>query len=142
MSWDVSLVDTDAEHYCSFGREDWTPEYNGDEQCPSPCYPTVEVPRHEDGGTYALGGTTEADLNVTYNYSKHYYRVLGLPEGFRSLNNMTAAEALPYLEKGVAELGTERSSDYWEPTEGNAGYALSILLGWAKLYPKAVFHML
>lgn len=26
------------------------------------------VPDHTEGGTYALGGTTEATLNVTYNY--------------------------------------------------------------------------
>lgn len=29
---------------------------------------TVEVERHEEGGTFALGGTTRAELNITYNY--------------------------------------------------------------------------
>lgn len=26
------------------------------------------------GGTYAIGGTQEARLNITYNYAKHYCR--------------------------------------------------------------------
>lgn len=37
----------------------------------------VEAPHLMQGGTYALGGTTELWLNVTYNYGKHYYRVMG-----------------------------------------------------------------
>lgn len=44
----------------------------------------VESPHLMQGGTYALGGTTELWLNVTYNYGKHYYRVMG-EEGIRTI---------------------------------------------------------
>jgi len=29
---------------------------------------------HMRGGTYALGGTTDASMNITYNYANHYKR--------------------------------------------------------------------
>ena len=32
-----------------------------------------------------------------------------------------------------------RLVDYWAPTPGNAGYALNILLDWARQYPEATF---
>ena len=32
------------------------------------------------GGTYAMGGTREAWLNVTYNYSRWYYKAGVFPE--------------------------------------------------------------
>ena len=38
----------------------------------------------EDGGTYALGGTTDCELNVTYNYSDKF--------NFRALDGKTAVE--------------------------------------------------
>lgn len=31
----------------------------------------LDAPHQMRGGTYALGGTREAHLNVTYNYSRH-----------------------------------------------------------------------
>lgn len=37
----------------------------------------LDEPHQMRGGNYAVGGTTEAWLNVTYNYAKHYYRVMG-----------------------------------------------------------------
>lgn len=104
---------------------------------------TVSVGRHEEGGTYALGGICEAHLNITWNYAKHFYRTLPIPEGTRFgewLTGLTGAEVIPHLEKSVAELGTVRDRDYWADTAGNAGYALSILLGWARLHPTAVFE--
>nr|DAH39863.1 MAG TPA: hypothetical protein [Caudoviricetes sp.] len=44
----------------------------------------VEAPHLMQGGTYALGGTTELWLNVTYNYGRHYRRVMG-EEGLRRM---------------------------------------------------------
>lgn len=46
------------------------------------------------GGTYAIGGTQEAWLNITYNYAKHYYRVFG-EKGIRTIYGMTGAESIP-----------------------------------------------
>lgn len=100
----------------------------------------VEVTRHAEGGTYALGGTPTAELNVTYNYGTFFRETLG-EEGLRELQDKKASAVLALLEQAVATLGTERDSDYWKPTPGNAGYALSILLEWAKQYPDAVFDV-
>ena len=99
----------------------------------------VVVPKFAEGGTYAVGGTTGADLNVTYNYSKFYYAYLDTVLGIRWLYGTKGSDCLERLESAIAVLGTERSSDYWEATPGNAGYALSILRDWAKLHPGAVF---
>lgn len=100
----------------------------------------VEVANHAEGGTYVLGGTPTAELNVTYNYGKFFRETLG-EEGLRELHNQKASDVLPRLEQAVATLGTERERDYWKATAGNAGYALSILLSWAKEYPDAVFEV-
>lgn len=95
----------------------------------------VEVDRHEEGGTYAVGGTTVAELNLTYNYSPNFHAALGFP--FRMLDGTLAENTIPNLEAAVQKLGTERADDYWKATDGNAGFALNILLGWAKANPNA-----
>lgn len=94
---------------------------------------TVQVKKHADGGTYVVGGTTDAELNVTYNYSRHF-RVL-------DLDGVTAYDTIPLLKILVEKFGTERDDDYWKPTEGNVGYMLSILLKWASKYPDAVWEV-
>ena len=33
-----------------------------------------DTPHQMAGGTYAIGGTTEAWLNITYNYAQWYYK--------------------------------------------------------------------
>lgn len=99
----------------------------------------VKVKPHEEGGTFVLGGVDRAELNITYNYSQHFYRELDREKGLRWLYGKTGEDVIPHLEKAIAVLGVERDSDYWLDTKGNAGYALSILLGWAKQHPTAVF---
>ncbi|MDD3474441.1 MAG: hypothetical protein PHP08_00875 [Candidatus Dojkabacteria bacterium] len=101
----------------------------------------VIVENHSEGGTYVMGGTRDAELNVTYNYSHFYYQHLNGKEGLRWLNGKKAKDVIDALEKAIRELGIERDSDYWEATEGNAGYALRILLTWARQYPDAVFEV-
>ncbi|RLG30155.1 hypothetical protein DRN98_07615 [Methanosarcinales archaeon] len=106
MSWDVELV-------CD---------------C---CRRPIELPYNfKDGGTYPIGGTNLATLNITYNYSRHLLQGLGIP--FENLKNMTPEQAEPYLQKAINYLGTDADSNYWEATKGNAGYALNILLKWVK----------
>lgn len=101
---------------------------------------SVKVEKHEEGGTYALGGTEEASLNITYNYSRHFYEHIDSKQGIRWLYGKTGKETQERLTKAVAELGTEKDADYWKDTPGNAGYALSILLKWAIQHPTAVFR--
>lgn len=74
-------------------------------------------------GTYALGGTREAHLNVTYNYSRHIELVLG-EEGIRSVYGMTGAASLPVLRSAAAHLSDDVDPDYWVSKEGNAKRAL------------------
>lgn len=100
---------------------------------------SIAVENHEEGGTYVLGGTPTADLNVTYNYSRFYYEHLDSEKGIRWLYGKKASETVERLEKAVAVLGVQQHSDYWRKTSGNAGYALAILLRWARQHPTAVW---
>jgi hypothetical protein len=93
-----------------------------------------------DGGTCCLGGTTETELNITYNYGKHMRMVLG-EGGLRCLHNKKAIDVKELLRSAVEKLGTDRSNDYWEPTEGNAGAVLAHLFSWAEQYPEGVFKV-
>lgn len=101
---------------------------------------TIELdePHQMRGGTYAFGGTTDAWLNVTYNYAKHYYRVMG-EKGIRTIYGMTGAESIPVLKAAISELGDDVDPDYWEPTEGNAKMALCNLLALAQMRPDGVW---
>jgi len=112
MSYDIRLIDPDT-------RE------------------TIQLPKHNiRGGTYALGGTTEAWLNITYNYGVHFERVLDEEEGIRVLYGKTVKETIPLLEKAVSLLRDDINDDYWEPTEGNARSALMGLLELARMSPE------
>ena len=100
----------------------------------------VQVERHSEGGTYEIGGTTDASLNVTYNYAKFFRDTIDEDEGIRWIVNKTGEECISKLHSAIRELGTVQDDNYWKATEGNAGHALSILMLWAKQYPNAVFR--
>lgn len=93
----------------------------------------------EDGGTYALGGTHKTMLNVTYNYSKHYYKHLDTEKGIRWLYGKTGTETIERLESAIKALKDDTNEDYWEPTEGNAKKALVRLLSFAKAFPDGIW---
>jgi hypothetical protein len=100
---------------------------------------TCIVKRHKEGGTFVANGTNDAHLNVTYNYSDDLHLALDEEEGIRWLYGKSGKECTARLEAAVKALGTKRDDNYWERTPGNAGYALSILLKWAKEHPTARF---
>lgn len=107
---------------------------------------TVPVGRHAEGGIYVLGGVDRAELNVTYNYGKHFREAWPEPlEGSGALKLMLhgrkASETLPLLERAVASLGTELSDNYWSASPGNAGAALAVLRDWAREHPEAVWSV-
>lgn len=89
-----------------------------------------------EGDTHDMRGGTSAEawLNVTYNYAPHYYRTMG-EKGIRSIYGMTGSESVPVLSAAIDGLGTDRHSDYWEPTEGNARVALEQLRELALRHP-------
>lgn len=110
MSYDIELVDNDGEVVA------------------------LDEPMDLRGGTFIVGGTSRAWFNITYNYSKYFYDVLG-KDGIRSIYGKTVAETLPILEEAAAKLGTDTDPDYWKATEGNARNALLGLITLAKSAP-------
>lgn len=100
----------------------------------------TDQPHFMRGGTYAMYGTTELWLNVTYNYGRIFDRedVLG-ENGIRTIHGMTGLESIPVLEKAISALKDDVSKDYWEPTEGNAKRALVKLLTMAQMRPDGVW---
>ncbi len=95
----------------------------------------------QEGGTQVMGGTDQPELNITYNYGE-LFRKAGLPDALKSLHEKRAGDTIEMLKAAVAFLGTNRyTKDYWAPTLGNAGFALSILLGWALKYPDGVWRV-
>jgi len=97
-----------------------------------------DEPHQMAGGTHVLGGTKDAWLNITYNYSKVFYQVM--EGGVRGLYQKTGAESIPILEKAISQLKDDVCGDYWEPTEGNAKRALLQLLALAKMRPDGVWN--
>lgn len=100
---------------------------------------SLEEVHQYHGGTYQVGGTAEAWLNITYNYGSFYYQAIDGEKGIRWLYGKTGAEALPRLHKAVEELGTVQDADYWSATPGNAGHALLGLIAFAEARPDGVF---
>lgn len=100
----------------------------------------VQVEPFQYGSVYALGGTSEADIAITYNYSRVYNEIVpDWPGMIRFFNGKRAGDMIPTMRMIVERLGTERDPDYWAPTPGNAGYVMNMLLGWAEQYPDAVW---
>ena len=95
----------------------------------------------QEGGTQVVGGTNSCELNITYNYSPLYYKVFPNDEGLKWLEGKTGREVRDDLRIIIECLGTKRNDDYWKPTMGNAGIALSILRGWAREHPDGVFKI-
>lgn len=100
----------------------------------------LTVPSHSTGATIAIGGSETPSLTVTYNYANYFRAELDAELGIRWLYGKTGAEVEERLARAVKTLGTEQAYDHWAATAGNAGYALSILLNWARLHPTAVFN--
>ena len=90
------------------------------------------------GGTYAIGGTTEASLNITYNYANQFSKVLG-DKGIRSIYGMTGAESIPVLKKAISRLKDDIDDDYWKSTEGNAKRSLLGLVALAEMRPDGIW---
>ena len=99
---------------------------------------SAEVPHHSEGGTYIVDGVAVAELNITYNYSECYHLC---NFGIRDLYGKKAKETISELERVISYLGSKQyNHDYWAPTPGNAGYACSILLAWARQHPDAIWE--
>ena len=86
------------------------------------------------GGTYALGGTSEAWLNITYNYADYYYDATEGDErfygqlwydepcnlGIRGIYGKTGAESIPMLKEMIRKITEKYQKDgEWITTERN-----------------------
>ncbi len=100
---------------------------------------TLESEREHDlrSGTYVVGGTPDAWLNITYNYSGHFQKVLG-DSGIRSVYGMAGRDAALILLDAAEKLGRNVSKDYWEATEGNARKALLDLARLCGMFPNGI----
>lgn len=119
-----------------------------------------DSPHQMSGGNYCVGGTTEAWLNVTYNYAGWYYKDGVFPDngedrnGIRSIYGMSGAESIPVLENAIKtlesmteDLTEEEIKDYadngaggyWTPTRENAIKPLYQLLAMARMRPDGVW---
>ena len=92
------------------------------------------------GGTYELGSSKEAWLNVTYNYSKYFYELIDKEKGIRKIYGMTGAESMPILKNAISKLGDDINNDYWQMTEGNAKQSLCGLLAFAQMRPDGIWE--
>ncbi len=98
----------------------------------------LDNPHQFYGGTHAIGGTTEAWLNITYNYSNHFYRIFG-KKGIREIYGLSGADSIPILETAIFWLNDDVTKDYWESTEGNAKRSLLQLKALAKMRPDGIW---
>ena len=100
----------------------------------------LEKPHFMCGGTYAIDGTKELSLNITYNYASVFCRpeVLG-KKGIRGIYGKTGAESIPVLQKAIDALTDEVDSDYWKATEGTVKKSLCQLLSMAHMRPDGVW---
>ena len=114
---------------------------------------------NELAGVFTVRATTEAWLNVTYNYSKYYYdaadgddRFYGENRegkyanlGIRGIYGKTGVESIPMLKdmaekiQRIADTETEVAKDYWDATASNAVKPLYQLLAFAELRPDGVW---
>lgn len=101
---------------------------------------TVPVERHSEGANQVIGGSTAAEIDITYNYSWYFYRHLDAELGIRWLYDKRAGRCVIVLNAAIVALGTEQDGDYWCKSPGNAGYALSVLRRWAIDNPDAMFR--
>jgi hypothetical protein len=116
----------------------------------------LDSPHMMQGGTYAVNGTDEAWLNVTYNYAVWYCKdgVFENKGGIRSINGTSGAESIPILQKAIEALSSADDSwaeekikgaeahgitGYWLPTRENAMKPLYQLIALARARPDGVW---
>ena len=102
---------------------------------------TIKLDRKHQwkGGTYCMGGSELAELNITYNYSEILERVLG-EAGIRALYGKTGSQSLEMLTAALKKLAEEPpDNDYWKATDGNVRMALIAVLDLATMCPDGIW---
>lgn len=111
MSYDINLVDKDTGELLYTNQE-----------------------HNLKGGTYAIDGTKELYLNITFNYYDFYKQHdFWIPE----LDGKLVKDVIAKLYSIYYELKGEPSKNYWDATEGNAKAALGCLITLCSQAPDA-----
>lgn len=122
----------------------------------------LDSPHQMQGSTYAVGGTCDAWLNITYNYARWYRKDGVFPGkdedgdslGIRAIYDLSSADSIPVItqaihalegmedgltEEEIRKFKDNGASGYWLPTRANAIRPLYQLLALAKLRPDGVW---
>lgn len=102
----------------------------------------ISVPSHVEGSNVVIGGSTEASMSITYNYSKLWGLALRANgHKWQGMLQFLTVEKAGQLSNRLAiiidELGLRQNDNYWLDTPGNAGHIASVLLKWCELHPQA-----
>ena len=71
---------------------------------------TYKADYHPGTGTFTPALNTEADLNITYNYSHYYYETYE-EKGIRTIYGMSGIESIPVLEKMISGIEEKYKKD-------------------------------
>lgn len=120
-----------------------------------------DSPHFMTGGTFNPNGTTDAWLNITYNYADWYYKpgvfakTTDESKGIRTIYGLSGAESIPVLKNAIHTLENskeelskeernkyreENISGYWVPEKANAIKPLYQLLAMAQMRPDGVWR--
>lgn len=107
----------------------------------------LSVEKHSAGGTIVIGGTTLAEISMTYNYAWFFYKFMDTEKGIKAICGLTGKKAKPIIENMMGELSTtgtgnglsEAECNYWCPTPSNVMKILRVLLRWCEQHPKGIF---
>lgn len=115
----------------------------------------LDSPHFMRGGTYAVGGTREMSLNITFNYARFYNDAF--EGGFRALDGMSAVKSIPILKTAIEKIESPLTPDlnqeewehyeslqatgYWMPTKENCLRPLYQLLSLAQMRPDGVWRV-
>lgn len=87
----------------------------------------LDEPFLDQGGTYAIDGTYEAEFNITYNYSKNIIKALGY--SINDLQDKKVEDTLDDILNATLKLkDDDKTNSYWDNTEYNTKKALTSLL--------------
>lgn len=99
----------------------------------------MDKPHHYLMGNMPIGGEIEASMNITYNYSEFFYKVIDEEKGIRWLYGKKAKDTIGRLESAIDKLGDDKTDNYWDATEGNAKLSIKALFELATMFPDGVW---
>lgn len=94
----------------------------------------LKSPHKISGSDFAVGGTQDLWMTLTFNYSRYYYQIWPCG-GLCFLHGLSVKNAMRTLLEGMLLLKGEQCGDYWHASEGNARAGLLSILSLCALSP-------